>query len=313
MPSFQAALARGDLEALRRFPKSDLHNHFFLGGNRALVSEWAGHDIAPLDRPLASMAEMHAWVQSRFGSLFAGAQGRLRAFEATLIQARLDGVTRLDTGETVWAITLHNYSASNLTDALRGVHARVAPDIEWIPQLDLTREVPVAIQASRLAPFLELGFYRTLDMSGDELAQPIESFKPLYRMAKNAGLRLKAHAGEWGDADSVQRAVEELELDEVQHGTAAAESRTVMRFLADNRVRLNICPTSNVMLGRVESLAAHPIRRLYDAGVRVTINTDDILMFGESVSEEYLSLYRAGVFTAAELDEIRQNGLSDEA
>jgi adenosine deaminase len=200
-----------------------------------------------------------------------------------------------------------------LTDALRGVHARVAPDIEWIPQLDLTREVPVAIQASRLAPFLELGFYRTLDMSGDELAQPIESFKPLYRMAKNAGLRLKAHAGEWGDADSVQRAVEELELDEVQHGTAAAESRTVMRFLADNRVRLNICPTSNVMLGRVESLAAHPIRRLYDAGVRVTINTDDILMFGESVSEEYLSLYRAGVFTAAELDEIRQNGLSDEA
>ena len=67
------------------------------------------------------------------------------------------------------------------------------------------------------------------------------------------------------------------------------------------------------MLGRVESLAVHPIRKLYDAGVRVTINTDDILVFGQSVSEEYLNLYRAGVFTAAELDQIRQNGLSDEA
>jgi adenosine deaminase len=91
---------------------------------------------------------------------------------------------------------------------------------------------------------LELGVYRTIDLSGDELCQPIEVFKPLYRTAKAAGLRLKAHVGEWGDADSVLRAVEELELDEVQHGISAANSAAVMRFLADNRIRLNICPTS---------------------------------------------------------------------
>jgi len=308
---FIDALTRTDVDSIRRVPKSDLHNHFFAGGNRALVSTWAGTAIVPLDHKLSSMAEMHAWVESRLTSLFAGARGRLRAFEATLVQAKLDGVTRLDTGETVWAITLHNNSAPTLTDALRGVHRRVAPDIEWIPQLDLARQVPVPVQARRLAPFLELGFYRTLDVSGDELAQPIEAFKPLYRMAKTAGLRLKAHVGEWGDADSVQRAVEELELDEVQHGIAAAQSEAVMRFLADNRIRLNICPTSNVMLGRVESLAAHPIRKLYDAGVKVTVNTDDVLVFGQSVSEEFLSLYRAGVFTAVELDIIRLNGLDD--
>jgi adenosine deaminase len=62
-------------------------------------------------------------------------------------------------------------------------------------------------------PFLELGAYRTLDLSGDEFAQPIETFVPLYRAAKPAGLRLKAHVGEWGTADDVQRAVEVLELD----------------------------------------------------------------------------------------------------
>jgi hypothetical protein len=124
MTSFQAAVEAGDLDAIRRVPKSDLHNHFFLGGNRALVSEWAGKDIAPLDHKLGSMAEMHEWVQTRFGTLFAGAQGRLRALEATLVQAKLDGVTRLETGETPWAITLHNGSATALTDAWRGVHAR---------------------------------------------------------------------------------------------------------------------------------------------------------------------------------------------
>ena len=312
MTAFQTALETGDLDAIRRVPKSDLHNHFFLGGNRALVSEWAGEDIAPLDYRLGSMAEMHEWVQTRFGQLFAGAQGRLKAFEATLVQAKFDGVTRIVTGETPWAITLHNGSAATLTDALSAVHARVASDIDWLPELDLAREVPVDVHARRLAPFLELGFWRTLDMSGDELAQPTAVFKPLYRMAKEAGLRLKAHVGEWGDADSVQRAVEELELDEVQHGIAAAQSTSVMRFLADNRIRLNICPTSNVLLGRVATLAAHPIRILYDAGVRVTVNTDDVLVFGQSVSDEFLNLFRARLFGAAELDEIRQNGLSDD-
>ncbi len=311
MTAFQTALQTGNLSAIRRVPKSDLHNHFFLGGNRALVSERAGKDIAPLGHKLGSMAEMHEWVQTRLGTLFAGAQGRLKAFEATLVQAKLDGVTRLETGETPWAITLHNGSATALTDALRGVHAHVTPDVEWIPQLDLAREVPVDIQARRLEPFLELGFWRSLDMSGDELAQPTAAFKPLYRKAKNTGLVLKAHVGEWGDADSVQRAVEELELDEVQHGIAAAQSTSVMKFLADNCVRLNICPTSNVLLGRVESLARHPIRKLYDAGVKVTISTDDVLVFGQSVSAEFLNLYQAGLFNAAELDVIRQNGLSD--
>ena len=110
----------------------------------------------------------------------------------------------------------------------------------------------------------------------------------------------------------MQRAVEELELDEVQHGIAAAQSTSVMKFLADNRIRLNICPTSNVLLGRVESLADHPIRKLYDAGVKVTVNTDDVLVFGQSVSDEFLNLYRVGLFDTAELDELRQNGLTDE-
>lgn len=67
-----------------------------------------------------------------------------------------------------------------------------------------------------------------------------------------------------------------------------------------------------MLLGRVESIATHPIRELYDAGVKVTVNTDDAFVFGRSVSEEFLGLYRAGVFTAAELDVIRLNGLNAE-
>jgi adenosine deaminase len=311
MTPFQEALRIGGLEALRSIPKSDLHNHAFGGGNRAWIARMTGHDIAPLDHPLNSMAEMHEWVGGHIGPLFDGPRGRLTAFEATLVQARYDGVTRLEVGEDVWAITLFDGSAARLTRELGDIHARAAPEIEWIPQLGMSRHCSVSSLTKWLKPFLELGIYKTIDLSGDELSQPIEAFKPLYRMAKDAGLRLKAHVGEWGDADSVWRAVEQLELDEVQHGIAAAESEQVMRFLADNKVRLNICPTSNVMLGRVESLAAHPIRRLFDAGVIVTINTDDVLVFGQGVSEEFWNLFEARLFDADELESIRVAGLTD--
>jgi adenosine deaminase len=305
-------LRAGDIHALRAIPKSDLHNHAFLGGNRALVSKWPGRDIAPLDRPLASMAEMHAWVGDRLGPLFNGPSGRLRAFEAALVQAKYAGVGRLEISEDVWAITLYDEDAATLTDALVDLHARIAPDIERIPQLGLSMHCPISALAGWLAPSLELGIYRTLDLCGDESAQAIERFRPLYRMAKNKGLRLKAHVSEWGSADDVWRAAEELELDEVQHGIAAARSPAVMRMLADNHIRLNVRPTSNVMLGRVDRLEAHPIRSLFDAGIDVTVNTDDVLVFGQGVSEEFLNLYRAEVFDADELDAIRQGGLSDE-
>jgi adenosine deaminase len=233
----------------------------------------------------------------------------LLGFEAALVQAKDDSVTRLEIGEDVWAFTLFDNSAEELTRELARLHALVSPAIDWIPQIGLSRYCSVSALQAWLEPFLALDFYRTLDLSGDEFAQPVEIFKPLYRMAKARGLRLKAHVGEWGSADDVWRAVEELELDEVQHGIAAAESPAAMRFLADHHIRLNLCPTSNVMLGRVESIESHPIRRLHDAGIRVTVNTDDALVFGRSISQEFLHLYNAGVFSAAELDQIRLNEL----
>jgi adenosine deaminase len=311
MKSFVAALEEGDLEAIRACPKADLHNHGFASGDRAFVAQRTGRDIAPVARPLKDIHAMHEWVAQNIGDIFAGAAGRLLGFEAAFALARRDGVTRIAFGDDVWMITQGVGDATEIFGSLQQLHRQAAPDVEWIPQLGLSRHCPIAALERWLAPFLELDCYTSIDLSGDEHAQPIEVFKPLYRAAKTSGLKLKAHVGEFGTADDVRRAVETLELDEVQHGIAAADSPDVMKFLADNRIRLNICPTSNLLLGRVSSLVQHPIRRLFDAGVTVTVNTDDALVFGRSVSEEFLALHEADVFTAEELDQIRLNSLSD--
>jgi adenosine deaminase len=252
------------------------------------------------------MDDMHTWAKANIGSFFDGLEGRTLGIEASFVRVLKDGLTRIEFGDDVWMVTQGLGSPRDLVASIVAGHARIAPGVEWIPQLGLSRHCELGWLTQWMTPWLELGFHRTLDLCGDELAQPIEVFKPLHRAARQKGMRLKAHVGEWGTADDVWRAVEVLELDEVQQGIAAADSPAVMRFQADHYIRLNVWPTSNLLLGRVARLEEHPIRRLFDAGVIVTVNSDDALVFGVGVSEEFLKLHQAGVFTAQELELIRR-------
>ena len=96
-----------------------------------------------------------------------------------------------------------------------------------------------------------------------------------------------------------------LRLDEVQHGIAAAESEEAIQFLKDRGIRLNLTPSSNLLLGRIKEMAHHPIRRLYRGGLDVTINSDDVLIFDSDVSKEYIRLFESGCLNAEELNKIR--------
>ncbi|WP_214494981.1 hypothetical protein [Thermosipho sp. 1244] len=155
-------------------------------------------------------------------------------------------------------------------------------------------------------PYLDFDYFKSVNLYGDELAQLAK--KNLN--AKSIGLKLKAHVGEFGDADSIQETVEILELNVVQHGITEVKSKSVMSFLRKkNNIQLNICPTSNYMLSRVDSIKKHPIRKLFYNGIKVTVNTDDFIVFQKGVSEEFLLLYEHEVFSAKELDIIRMNGL----
>jgi len=308
--AFIAALEADDLEGVRKAPKGEAHTHGPFGGDRAHLAEHTGRDIVPITNPLATLQDMDAWSAANIADLFEGREGRQLGLQSAFVRAKRDGLTRVEFGDDVWQISRGLGDAAQLYADIEAARLAIAPEIEWIPQLGFSRHNKRSWLWHWLTPFLEAGGWRALDLYGEELAQPIEVFQPLFRACKDKGLRLKAHVGEYGTPDDVWRAVEVLELDEVQHGIAAARSPQVMRALANSGVVLNICPTSNLMLGRVPSLAEHPIRILYDAGVRVTINSDDALIFGVGVSEEFLALHRVGLFTASELDVIRQWSLA---
>lgn len=129
-------------------------------------------------------------------------------------------------------------------------------------------------------------------------------------MAQGYGIKLKAHVGEFGTADDVMEAVEILELSEMHHGIAAVKSQQIMKWLSKHKIQLNVCPTSNIMLKRIQTYANHPIKELFENGIPLTINTDDLLIFDSSVSDEYLKLHTNKVFSADELEIIRETGLN---
>ena len=310
--SFIEALKCGAIEEIRRFPKADLHNHFVLGGNREYIFRKTGYEINPISKPLKSMNEMDAWSAKYIGNRFNSSEERKLLIEATFVQAKYDGVTVLEIGEDVWGLGefFHN-DIAELIETFQDARDRIAPAVELRLQIGLSRHCPIDYLEECLKHFWGRKEFYSIDLYGDELAQPIENFIPIYEKAADHGLVLKAHVGEWGTAKDVIATVKALHLDEVQHGIAAVQDDEAVNYLAENDIRLNITPLSNVLLGRVSDISNHPIAQLYRRGVYVTINSDDVLIFDSDVSKEYLRLYQSGCLTAEELDDIRLNGLRE--
>lgn len=150
-----------------------------------------------------------------------------------------------------------------------------------------------------------------LSVDGNEAAagRTGERFAPLFARARDAGLHTCAHAGESSGPEGVRDAVELLGAERVDHGVRAVEDRGLVRDLAARGVPLDVCPTSNVRLGVVASLDAHPIDRLRRAGVRVSVNTDDPLLFGTSVAEEYTKCAEAFGWDRSVLGEVARTSI----
>lgn len=184
--------------------------------------------------------------------------------------------------------------------------ARNASDIE-----DHCEETLSAALEGRAIGVVALG------LGGKEAGHPPDSFRPWFDRARGEGLRIVPHAGETAGPESVWGAINELGAERIGHGVRAIDDPRLVEHLAARRIPLEVCPTSNIRLGVYPSLAAHPLRRLREAGVIVTINSDDPPLFNTTLGDEVATLAGPFGFTVGEIDEIlldavRVSFLSDE-
>ena len=126
-----------------------------------------------------------------------------------------------------------------------------------------------------------------LDLAGNEAEFKTEPFYGIFKEAKQAGLHVTIHAGEWGPAVNVKEAIEEIGADRIGHGVRVLDDQDTLTLVRERRTAFEVCVTSNYQSGVVQSLETHPLMSMLEAGVNVTINTDDPSISRITLSHEY--------------------------
>jgi len=129
-----------------------------------------------------------------------------------------------------------------------------------------------------------------IDLAGNEAEFPYQPFYGIFREARQAGLHLTIHAGEWGPAQNIRDAIEEIGAERIGHGVRVLEDKDIVRVAREHGTAFEVCVTSNYQSGVVRSLETHPLQEMLDSGLNVTINTDDPSISRITLSHEYYTV-----------------------
>jgi adenosine deaminase len=152
-------------------------------------------------------------------------------------------------------------------------------------------------------------FITGFGMGGDETKGRQGDFAWAFDCAREAGLRLTTHAGEWGGPRSVREALDDLRVERIGHGVQSIEDPALIEDLAARGTVLEVCPGSNIALGLYKTIPSHPIARLRDAGVKVTVSTDDPPFFHTTMAREYEALETAFGWGETDFAELAQTAM----
>jgi adenosine deaminase len=183
----------------------------------------------------------------------------------------------------------HHLDPQLLAIAIRTGLDRV-PEVEVPLIVDLVRDRGPEGTARTLAAITEVADEARvigIGIGGYEAEHPPDLFADVYRTARASGFRLTAHAGEAAGPESVWGVIRALDVERIGHGVRAAEDPALVDYLVEHQIPLEVCPTSNIRTAVVPDWDTHPARQLIEAGVMVTINTDDPALFHSSLAGEY--------------------------
>lgn len=187
-----------------------------------------------------------------------------------------------------------------IRDAQRGSPVELWWNLDAIRQFGPEHVMEVARLAARYVGDGVVSF----GIGGDEARGPASGLRKAYAYARDAGLRLTAHAGETAGPESIRDALA-IGAERIGHGIRAVEDPDLMRRLREERIPLEVCITSNVRTGAVASLDAHPVRKLFDAGVPITLNTDDPGVFATDLEREFALAREVFGFSDVELQTVQ--------
>ncbi|MEU7848144.1 adenosine deaminase [Micromonospora parva] len=174
-----------------------------------------------------------------------------------------------------------------IEDARKRARADFGIELQWCFDIPGEAGLPAAEETLRIALDERPDGLVSFGLGGPEIGVPRPQFRPYFDQARAAGLRSVPHAGETTGPQTVWDALNELGAERIGHGISAAQDPQLLAYLAERQIGMEVCPTSNVRTRAVATLDEHPLPRLVEAGLLVTINSDDPPMFGTTLNDEY--------------------------
>ncbi|MEO5710850.1 MAG: adenosine deaminase [Nocardioidaceae bacterium] len=299
-------------------PKAEIHVHHVGSASPRIVSELAARHPGTVPADLDTLRDFYTFRD--FGHF-------IEVYLAVVDLLREPEDIRLLTYEVAADMAAQNIRYAELTltpwtsvqagvpieayveaveDARVAAERDVGVKLRWIYDIPGESGLPAAVDTltyalHRKAPETLIGF----GLGGPEVGVDRPQFKDVFEQARAAGLRSVPHAGETTGPQTVWDALRDLGAERIGHGTSSVRDPELVAHLVEEQIPLEVCPTSNIATRAVDVLANHPIRELHDAGVLVTVNSDDPPMFGTTLNREYeiaadlLDLDEAGIVRLA--------------
>jgi len=311
-------------DLLRRLPKAELHCHLD-GSIRPATLLELGSEYG-VQMPAADPAELGGYMcvddarnlddyLERFAitlSVLQHAPALERVAYELMVDAAADGVRYM---EVRYAPVLNAARGLAMSDAveatLRGI-ARAELEHDIVGRVIICAIRNMAPEMSMEAAELAVAFRGRgvvgFDIAGGELGNPAALHREAFRHAREHDVACTCHAGEGDGSGSVRQAIHVCGAHRIGHGTRLHEDPSLMQYVNDRRVAIEICLTSNVQTHAVESYGAHPLRTYFDQGLSVSLNTDNRLMSGVTLTDEYMIAHRELGFTFDELARLAVQG-----
>lgn len=328
-PTARAAMADAvpptiDRELLRQLPKAELHCHLDGSVRPQTLLDLAAEQGITMPAPDADALAAYMRVDdarnledylARFEttlSVMQTAAGLERIAYELVADAAADGVRYLEVRYAPILNTRQGLALQDVLDAtLRGAR-RGERDHGTVARVIICalrhHSVPVAIEQAELAVAYRKEGVVGFDLAGGEAGNPATRYAEAFAVAQRNDVCCTCHAGEGAGSDSVRDALHGCSVHRIGHATRLIEDPALTEYANQHRIPLEICLTSNVQTRVTSSLVRHPLREYYDRGLNVMLNTDNRLMSGVTLTDEYVAANAALAFTFDELATVAMNG-----
>ncbi|WP_436992876.1 adenosine deaminase [Streptomyces sp. enrichment culture] len=314
----------GDLSAfIAGLPKAELHVHHVGSASPRIVAELAArHPNSAVPADEEALAEFFTFSDfAHFIEVYLSVVDLVR--DAEDVRLLTYEVARDMSRQNIRyaELTVTPYSSTRrgiperafmeaIEDARRAAAAELGVTLRWCFDIPGEAGLEAAEETARLACELRPEGLVSFGLGGPEVGVPRPQFKPYFDRAIAEGLHSVPHAGETTGPRTVWDALDSLRAERIGHGTSSVRDPELLAYLAEHRIPLEVCPTSNVATRAVASLDEHPIAEMVKAGVLVTVNSDDPPMFGTDLCTEYEIAARLLGLDAAGVAELAKNAVT---